>query len=199
VTAFAKRLDGLVVRDPSTTPPLAHVLNDEGRGRGVGAQFLTRWAGARGFSGWLAYTVSRTERQDADGAPYRLADFDQTHVLAAVLGYQAGAWAVGSRLRYATGAPRSPVVGAYYDGRSDQYAPLFGAVNSTRLPSFLQLDLRAERSFLLARTSLDLYAELLNVTDRRNAEEVVYNFDYSAHQTITGLPFLAFAGVRLRF
>ena len=131
--------------------------------------------------------------------PTRLADFDQTHVLAAVAGYRRGAWSVGSRGRWATGAPRTPVVGSIYDARADRHAPLFGAVNSARLAPFFQLDLRAERAFTFRRASLDLYLELLNVTARRNAEELAYSFDYSAREAITGLPFLAVAGARLRF
>ena len=199
LTAFAKRLSGLPARDPSGTPPLARVLTDGGRGRSTGVQMLLRWSGEQGFSGWLAYTLSRSARRDRPDLATRLADFDRTNVLAAVAGYRRGAWSFGSRARWATGAPRTPVVGSIYDARADRHAPLFGDLNSIRLAPFFQLDLRAERALAFRRASLDLYVELLNVTARRNAEELAYNFDYSARDAITGLPFLALAGARLRF
>ena len=180
LTAFARRLSGLSARDPSGTPPLAHVLTGAGRGGSTGAQMLLRWSREQGFSGWLAYTLSRSSRRDQPDLAARPADFDQTNVLAAVAGYRRGAWSFGSRGRWATGAPRTPVVGSIYDARADRHAPLFGAVNSMRLAPFFQLDLRAERGFAFRQASLDLYLELLNVTARRNAEELAYNFDYSA-------------------
>ena len=72
-------------------------------------------------------------------------------------------------------------------------------MNSARLPAFFQLDARAERTFAFGRAPLDAVPELLNLTARRNAEELAYSFDYSRSQVITGPPFLAVAGVRMRF
>ena len=201
-TGFYKRLDALPARDPAATSPLAGVLTNDGRGESMGVQMLVRTEGIKslpGLSGWIAYTLSRSQRQDHAVAPLRLADFDETHVLAVVAGYQRGPWNAGTRCRFATGAPQTPVTGAYLDVATDRYAPILGPVNSARLPSFFQLDLRAERTFAFDRSTIDLYLELLNVTGRRNAEELVYSFDYSQRQVITGLPFLAVAGARLRF
>jgi hypothetical protein len=38
-----------------------------------------------------------------------------------------------------------------------------------------------------------------NLTNRKNAEELIYNFDYSRRSTISGFPTLAVAGLRLEF
>ena len=203
--AFVKRLDHLPARERAATPALARVLGDQGRGGSAGLQVLLRLAPARGFAGWLAYTLSRSERQDGPGEASRLADFDQRHVLAVVAGYERGPWNVSTRFRFASGPPRTPVAGAYYDLGSGRFSPLFGPVNSTRLPPFMQLDARIERTFRTFRTlrtpgiTLDVYLELLNVTARRNAEELVYSFDYSRRKAITGVPLFAVAGARLQF
>ena len=75
-----------------------------------------------GFSGWLAYTLQRSERDDGDGTGWRLFDFDQTHVLSALASWELGrGFELGARLRVASGYPRTPVVGAYYDARRDRY------------------------------------------------------------------------------
>jgi hypothetical protein len=48
-----------------------------------------------------------------------------------------------------------------------------------------------------SRAALELYLDLLDVTFHRNAEEVVYNFDYSRKGYITGLPMLAVLGAKV--
>ena len=183
----------------TATPALARSLTGHGRGRSAGIQFSLRVAPPAAISGWLAYTLSRSQRQDAPGERPRFADFDERHVLAVVAAHQRGSWNLSVRFRHSSGVPRTPVVGAYYDVSAGRFSPLFGPVNSTRLSPFMQLDARGERTFPLGPAALDVYLELLNLTARRNAEELVYNFDYSGHEAMTGLPFFAVAGARLRF
>jgi hypothetical protein len=45
--------------------------------------------------------------------------------------------------------------------------------------------------------TLDVYLDVLNVTYHKNAEEIVYNADYTRRSDITGLPILAVLGVRI--
>jgi hypothetical protein len=49
--------------------------------------------------------------------------------------------------------------------------------------------------------SLDgrLFLDLQNLTNRKNPEELIYNFDFSRGSTISGLPTLAVAGARMDF
>jgi TonB family protein len=199
-TGFYKYLDGLVSRSPSSTPPLAGALVQDGVGRSYGGQVLLRQQLVRGFFGWVSYSWIRSERQDHAGEPWRLFDYDQTHVLSVLASYDLGAgWEVGGRFRYATGAPRTPVVGATYDARDDLYEPVFGAQNSTRIPDFLSLDLRVQYARVIGRTKLILSLDVQNVTNRKNPEEVVYSYDFRREDYITGLPALALLGARLEF
>jgi hypothetical protein len=197
LTFFAKRLRGLPVRSPA--PRLAELLTNGGRGRAEGVQLWLRATVGQGFSAWVAYTLSRGQRQDSATRPARLSDFDQTHVLSVFSGYGRGPWHVSTRFRYATGAPRTPVDDAYYDIAAANFSPVFGDVNTIRLPAFMQVDARVERTFVWKRSTIDLYLELVNLTGRRNGEEFAYNFDYSQRDVITGLPFFAVMGARLRF
>ena len=161
-------------------------------------QVLLRQQPWHGFFGWVAYTVSRSERLDTPGSSWRLFDYDQPLVLTVVASKEVRAWTVGLRFRYATGLPRTPVTGAFYDAKDDLYQPVFGPQNSIRLPAFWQLDLRVDRSFLLGESArLLVYVEGLNVTNRTNGDEYIYNADYTRRGTIAGLPAIAVVGARI--
>ncbi|HEU4408909.1 MAG TPA: TonB-dependent receptor [Polyangiaceae bacterium] len=196
-TAFRATQSGLAVRSPLAAPPLAQGLVPEGEGRAYGTQFLLRQEITRGFFGWVTYTIARSERRDRPGAGWRLFDFDQSHVLTALASYDLGrGFEVGLRARYATGLPRTPVVGAYYDARGGAFQPLFGTLNGTRLPPFFQLDLRASKRTRLGPGELETYLDVQNATMRENAEEIAYSADYGQRKYVTGLPLLPVAGAR---
>jgi TonB family protein len=197
-TAFETTSRNLAVRSPSPSPLVAQSLVDTGIGRTRGLQVLVRKQLSKRLFGWLSYTLSRSERANAQGAPYYLYDYDQTHVLSVVASYDLGAgFVVGSRFRYASGYPRTPVTGAFFDVQTGIYEPFFGALNSTRIPAFLQWDIRVAKTFAIGRTSLEAYLDVQNVTDRSNPEEIVYSLDYTQRRYITGLPILPVAGARL--
>ena len=198
-TGFYKWLDGLASRNAAATPPVGQALVQQGSGRVFGAQFFLRFRPWRGLFGFVGYTVSRSERQDHPGGPVRLFDGDQTHLLTAVASYAFRGWSFGTRLRYATGLLRTPVVGSYYDPKDDRFDPLFGAQNSIRLDDFFQLDVRVDRSFVWTRAALDLYLEIQNVTYRQNAEELAYSEDWTRRGAIHGLPTLAVLGAKVTF
>lgn len=200
LVGFYKHLDDLVSRNELPTPPLARALTQDGVGRSYGGQILLRQELWKGFFGWITYSISRSERQDHPDRAYRLFDYDQTHVLGVVASYEYRGWIAGVRFRYTSGMPRTPVVGAFYDARGDQYQPIFGAQNSIRIPDFVQLDVRLEKTFTFRRgLSLNLFVDVQNVTNRANAEEIVYDFNFTRRGYITGLPTLAVVGARFQF
>jgi hypothetical protein len=198
-TGFYKQLDDLISRNPLPAPPPGQALVQDGSGRSYGGQVLVRNDVWRGLSGWVSYTLSRSERTDHPGAATRLFDYDQTHVLAVVANYAWRGLNVGTRFRYTSGFPRTAVTGSFYDARDDQFQPLFGTHNAIRLPAFVQLDLRAEYAFRWKRVGLDLYLDVQNVTYQRNAEELVYSEDFAKRGYITGLPTLAVLGAKVGF
>ena len=191
---------GLSSRSALPTPLIAQALVSEGSGRSYGGQVLLRQALFKGFFGWASYSLIRSERQDHPDAPVRLFDFDQTHVFTVVASYEPGhGFEVGARFRYASGYPRTPVAGAFYDSRRDIYEPYFGAQNSIRIPSFVALDLRAAKRWDFGRIKLEAYVDVQNVSNQKNAEDIVYNYDYSKQSYITGLPILPVFGGRLDY
>jgi TonB family protein len=194
---FHTRSRDLPVRSSLESPLTAQALVGRGEGRTLGSQFLLRHDRAHRFFGWLAYTLLRSERKDGPGTSFRLFDYDQTHVLTALAAYDLGAgFDVGTRVRAATGYPRTPVEGAFYDARRDRYEPVLGARNSTRIPPFFQADARIAKRLKVGKSELEAYLDVQNVTFRENPEELAYSPDYEEDRLITGLPFLPVLGLR---
>jgi hypothetical protein len=199
VTGFYSQQRDLSTRSPLPTPAIAQALIQDGLGRAYGAQVLLRHALAGGFFGWLSYSLVRSERTDGGSKSYRPFDFDQTHVFTVLASYDLGAgFEVGARFRYSSGYPRTPVLRATYDSRTDSFAPVFGAHNSITIPAFYELDARVSKRFDFGGgAQLELYLDVQNMTDHRNPEEIIYNFNYSRKSYITGLPVLPVLGVKL--
>ena len=198
VVAFDKRMADLVVRSRLPNPLRARALTQNGQGHSYGVQFLLRQELWRGFFGWASYAISKSERRFEGDERWRPFDFDQPHVLSIVVSQEIGRWGIGARFRYASGNPRTPVIGGVYDARSDRFDPIFGPQSSIRIPAFWQLDLRVDRTFPLGRSARALvFADLQNVTNRQNAEEIAYSADFRRRGIITGLPFIAVVGGRL--
>jgi hypothetical protein len=199
-TVFYTRSENLTVRNPVSAPLLAQALVPIGAGRSYGAQFLLRRDPTSGFFGWVAYTLLRAERKDRPDSEYRLFDYDQTHVLTALVAYALGKGLdVGARFRFSSGYPRTPVTGAYYDARRDLYEPRLGALNTDRLADFVQVDARVAKRWSFAGAELEVYLDVQNVTNRQNAEEVTYAKDYSERRDIDGLPILPVLGASWSF
>jgi TonB family protein len=199
-TVFYTRSKGLAARNPIDSPLIAEALLGIGEGRSYGAQFLLRRSLADGFFGWVAYTLLRAERLDRPGAAFRLFDFDQTHVLTALAAYQIGkGFDVSARFRFASGYPRTRVLGSYYDSRRDLYEPELGPKNGDRIPDFWQFDLRLAKRFTFGTNELEAYLDVQNVTDRENPEEIAYSPDYSQRRYINGLPILPVVGAKWSF
>jgi TonB family protein len=197
-TAFYRTMSNLVVRTENPNPVVGQALDQIGIGRAYGVQFLLRQDKGNGrFFGWISYTISRSERQDAPNLPWRLFDYDQTHVFTVLGSYDLGlGFEVGARFRFASGYPRTPVTGAWHDVITDTYEPIFGFHNSTRIPSFYSLDVRFAKHFRIGRTSAEVYLDVQNVTDHTNNEEIVYNPNYTQRGYITGFPVLPVVGAR---
>jgi hypothetical protein len=199
VVGYHRALDELTARSRLQSPARGAALTQNGEGRSYGAQCLLQLGRLHGFSGWLAYTLGRSERKIDVEERYRLFDLDQTHVLSAVLGYAVAGWDFGARFRFASGLPRTPVVGSYFNAKDNRHEPLFGAQNGERLDDFWQLDLHAAYTFDLGPVTLELSLDVQNVTAHENVEELAFDYDYAEAAPITGLPTLAVAGARLSF
>jgi hypothetical protein len=200
VTGFYTQSRQLAMRSNVASPLPAEALVPSSRGRAWGMQVLLRQDLWKGLFGWISYTIMQSQRRNRDESPYRLFDFDQMHVLTAVLGYMLPkGFEASTRFRFASGFPRTPVTGAYFDATKDRYQPTFGIQNSIRIPPFVQLDLRIAKRFEIKGTTLEVFLEVLNLWNRKNAEEIVYSSDFTRRDYIRGFPVLPVLGVQWDF
>lgn len=205
VTFFYKRLEKLVddTNDFRTNDDgeLVPALLDNGRtGDVVGMEVYLKHDFHENFQGWLSYTLSRSTRVDSGQTRQRLFDFDQTHIVAAVLSYRFPEnWELTTRFRLISGNPFTPIDGGVYIDDQDDYAPITGLTNSERISAFHQWDLRLDKRWVFEYFTVAAFLEVLNVYNRGNVEGFTYNFDFSERSEITGLPVIPNLGVRIDF
>lgn len=174
-------------------------FENDGTGRAYGLETLIRLQLSPKSQLFLAYTLSRSERDDFDQGS-RLFDSDQTHNLQFAGSYDLGrGWIVGARFRYVTGNPITPIVGSVYDAATDTYRAIYGPTNSERNPAFHQLDLRVEKLWQLGPVGLTTYLEVMNVYNRKNEEGVSYSYDFSESQGAVGMPIFPNLGLVLEY
>ncbi len=198
---FFKDLHGLVLSAPSANSTAnGMTYQNVGSGRTYGSELLLRYKPGNGgrFFGWLAYTLSRSERKDSPAAAYYRYDYDQTHILTALGSYKLGrGWQLGARFRYVTGSPYTPELGGTVDYDAGTYAPVTStARNSRRLPAFHQLDVRVDKTWQFQTWAFSAYLDVQNAYNHQNTESISYNFDYSQTAATHGLPILPIVGIR---
>jgi outer membrane receptor protein involved in Fe transport len=215
--------DEVEIHDGKAEPVL---FRSDGHGRSYGAELLLRLPAQDGrrFSGWVAYTLSRSLRVDRaplgegwdqyetlDPATPRLSTlgpareylspFDQTHIMTAV-----GRWelpwkmSLGFRFQLVSGNPTTPLErgDAYYDADRDSYQVRPGSVepSSSRLPLVHRLDLRLDKRWQFTRWQLTAYLELMNAYNQRPVEAFGYDYRYRTRTEMKGLPVLPLLGLK---
>jgi TonB family protein len=170
-----------------------------GIGRIYGAEFSIhiRPATGRQYFGYLSYTLSRSERKDGPLEPWRLFDFDQTHILTAAFVYNFPRnWEIGGTFRVVSGNPSTPVIGSIYDALNDVYIPIDGRVNTLRNPVFHQLNVRIQKKWVFDGWKLAVFLDIQNAYNRQNQEGIIYNYDFSQQTPLLGLPIIPSLGIR---
>jgi hypothetical protein len=133
-------------------------------GQAYGAEVLLRRADTGRFYGWLAYTLSWSYRYDDNGVLGR-SDWDERHILNLVAGARLrGGYSLGGRFHLNTG----------------RWAPVLDSPGGDyqELPTYYQIDLRAERRYVFDRFVMDVYADFANVT--LNPEVLQLDYIYTS-------------------
>ena len=200
---FYKDLDQLVSRSAGLDGTFGY--GNAGSGSVIGAEALLKYKADARFFGWLAYTLSRSVRQDAPDAESYPFQFDQTHILTVLGSYKLGrGWEAGARFRLVSGpldtpARSFPDLPAVFAADAAAYTPLQAAPFSERLPLFHQLDLRVEKQWQYEDFRLTFFVDLWNAYNNAAAEAISYNFDYSRRTYQQGLPLIPSLGLKGEF
>ena len=207
---------------------------NDGRGRAYGFDlFVSRTsapASAR-LRGWASYTWGKAERESY-GRTYAF-EYDRRHAFSAVASYRlSNRWELATTTRIASGFPRTTPLGVRVVGTEDEfdrdgdgnltelvpkidaagnyyYGVNFGGVgnlNNARLPVFARVDTRATWRPRGDSGRWELYLEVINLLNRKNAGSLTPELEYNpagdrpliVEKRDQGIPRLPTLGVRVR-
>jgi TonB family protein len=185
-----------VVMNDDGTFELVNFRNTGRRGSYGFEAIIKREISERTF-GWLSYTFSKARQNNRNGEGWFPTPFDQPHVMNAVTSYKpGGGWELGARFQLASGRPGTKVIGSTFQADCGCYDAVTTGARTVRIPTFMQLDVRAEKRWLFERWSIGVYLDIINVTNRKNSEGTDYDYRYRESVPVTGFPFFPNLGVR---
>ena len=194
--AYHKKFSDLVV---GVSDPAINYVNGAS-GSAYGAELLVKKEATEKLSGWLALTLSRSERRnDLTGETFRF-EYDQPINATLISNYKISReWSVGGKWAYTSGRPYTPITGTsgtYPDGRP---IPVYAGINSGTLPDYHRLDLRIDRHYIFDAWKLNAYFELNNVYRRQNVVGYDYGPNYDKKEAIEGFVIPISFGVQGEF
>lgn len=148
-----------------------------GTARSYGGELMIRKDKGR-FSGWLAYTYSRSLKtiNGVNESKEFPAFYDRPHDICLNLAYKAGwRWAFSANFIYMTGAAVTTPIGFYYyNGYS---VPIYGDKNNDRLPDYHRLDISATLKLSKPERKYqhNIVFNVYNVYGRKNPISVNFN------------------------
>lgn len=158
------------------------ILN--GRSRAYGLEVLAKKNEGR-LTGWLAYTLSRSEQQTPGRTPeesginngkWYSTNYDKTHDISLIASYEYNKkWDFSANFAYQTGLPVTYPKGQYnFNGIN---IPVYGERNSNRLPAYHRLDISAtyipkpdKKEGLQSSWNFGIY----NIYNRKNANSISF-------------------------
>ncbi len=192
---YRKQFDKLVTANPVTR------YSNTGKGSADGFEILIRRGLTDRWSGWLSVSASNSERtNELTGEKFDF-EFDQPVIASLVNEFILNdKWRFGMKWWFHSGAPNTPIIGAMADPDDPQrFIPIYGKINSERLPDYHRLDLRFDRQFQLKHADMSGYVELINAYGRKNLAGYDYNSDFSARKDIHQLPSIISFGLKIKF
>ncbi len=203
VESYYKTLNDLVVSDEDQK-----FLN-EGSGKAYGLEVLLKRHPVDKFSGWFSLTLSRSERTNhLTGETFRY-QLDRPIMISAVAIYELNQrWTLSGRLSYYNGGRYTPVINHHTEDyidesgikRGEYEAADYGKFNSRSLPDYHRMDLRLDYDYIKKDSyTIAVYAEIMNIYNRKNVSGYDWNEDYSEREATTQLGTLPSVGVRVEW
>lgn len=156
-----------------------------GRGRAYGAEFfINKRKGA--LTGWVGYTLARTERQFPDINAGRTfpAVYDRRHDLSVVANYQIHPkWELGATFIYGTGQAYTPLQSLYFIEQT--LVQEYGIRNSARVEDYHRMDASAtytRRPATERRYKSSWVFSVYNTYNHRNPFFIYYDLSTDAAQ-----------------
>jgi len=172
-------------------------LSSAGEGRASGFEVYMQKSSTGSWWGQLSYSFADSEHRALDGV-WRTGSFDVPHTFTGLGGVQWGPWEFSGKYAYASGRPRTPFL---LDASVQQNRAILDLdrINAERFPAYQRLDLRVDRRFNHDGWSAVIFTEVLNVSNRVNVQQQVWNPKVRGPDTIDQYTFLPNIGFSLKF
>jgi hypothetical protein len=201
VEGYEKDLSSLIVSNPNSTPGVGYLNSGTGTARGL--EFFLRQPPTERFFGWIAYSLSDSQRQDAPGASTYPFEYDEPNVFTAVGSYKLNPnWDMGFKVLYATGHPYTPVLSApptVVSGPTTIYVPLYAPTDSARLPDYKRVDFSTSFKKVYDTWEWKIYVDVVNLFHTQNVLGYQYNSNYTQTTKELDLPFLPYIGFEVTY
>lgn len=187
---YQKKFDDFVLGDSKL-----NYING-GSGTAKGLELFVKKDLTDKFSGWLSVSLAETKRKnDITGKEFKF-EYDQPVVISLVGNYKhSEKWTYGAKWSYHSGNLITPVVGTRRDA-GGRLRPVYGELNSERLPAYHRLDLRADWQY---SKRASYYFELNNAYNRNNISGYEYTADYSKRKKVSELGLMPNVGFEYKF
>lgn len=166
-----------------------------GKGRAYGLELFAQQKLTRNSFFTFSYTLFKSEFTGTD-ATFRPSSWDNNNLVSAIYGRKFSKnWELGLKFRYAGPSPYTP-----FDLVSSQRNYLTtgsgvldnNLVNSQRLNSFKQIDVRLDKKWNMNRVTIDIFIDIQNATNFKSTGARQYTFkrnsDNTGFETIDGQP-----------
>jgi hypothetical protein len=173
-------------------------VQSSGKGETYGFEVFVQQKLVKKLFYFVSYTYVRSKFSGIDGVLIPSA-WDNQHLLSGTMGYKFRKnWQIGAKYRLAGGVPYTP-----YNLTASQFAyPTTGNgvldysnVNSQRLKTYSQLDLRVDKTWNFKATSLAFFIDIQNILATKQQGTPYYTFqrteDNTAFATTDGQPLKA--------
>ena len=207
VDVYYKTMDKLILarQDESVYPGLNEEeylalpkYTNDATGRAYGMELFINKDITDNWYGWLSVAYSRTFRKNEITDKSFRYQTDQPLIVNMVANYQWNdTWNLGMKWRMQSGQLITSVEGASFDPDQNAYQPVYGDLNSERLPMQHALDVRADRSMELFGMPTDFYVEAINLYGQNNVEGYEYSGDYSSREEVKALPTIVSFGFKI--
>jgi hypothetical protein len=147
-------------------------VTSSSEGRSYGLEFLLQRTSSKGFYGIVAYTLVRSEFTNAGGS-YSASSWDNRNIISLTGGKQFGKnWEVGLKFRFFDGAPFTP-----FDVENSRLRSVwditrqgvfdYSKINTQRLPSNHQLDIRIDKKYYVRKKAINVYLDIQNIYNNK--------------------------------
>lgn len=181
VDLYLKKMSRLPLALNENDPDVNLHYVSEMSGKAHGVEFLVERDKQDGWYAWASLSWSKSERTNDRTNVTKEYYLDTPLIFNFVMNYELNSnWDFGARLTVRNGQKYTPIIGLRENENfAGHFLPVYGPLNSKKLPTYSRLDLRAEYKFQLWNLEAAWTFDIINALNSKNIEGYAYAPDGS--------------------